>query len=97
MNEPNRGRLWIDNVDSAAVGDINAERDPALICNKPVATGEFLVRRDAALWHPVGAARRPYLIDNCNLVSVNLLGGEQRPIAHADCATNFTMSRLKSL
>ena len=71
MNEPDRRRLWIDNVNSAAVGDINAERDPALICNETIASGEMFVRLDRG-------------IDDCNLVSVNLLGGKQWPIADAE-------------
>jgi hypothetical protein len=83
MNEPNRGRLWIDKINCATVGDMNAERDPALICDETIARGEMFVRLD-----------RP--IDNCNLVTMNLLSREQRPIAHADCATNFAMSCVKS-
>ena len=83
MNEPHCRRLWIDKIDCATVGDMNAERDPALICNETIASGEMFVGLDRC-------------IDNCNLVPVNLLSGEQRPIADADSATNFAMSRLKS-
>ena len=63
MNEPDRGRLWIDNVNSAAVGNVNAQRDAALICNETVAPGEMFVGLDRC-------------IDNCNLIPVNLLSRE---------------------
>jgi len=33
--QDDRGRVWIDNVDRAAVSDMNAEREPRLICNEP--------------------------------------------------------------
>ncbi len=83
MNEPDRGRIWIDKINCATVGDMNAERDPSLICDETIAPGEMFARLDRS-------------IDNCNLVPVNLLSREQRPIADADCATNFAMSCIKS-
>jgi hypothetical protein len=62
---------------------MNAERDPGLICNETIAPREIFVRLDQ-------------YIDNCNLVPVNLFGGEQRPIAHANCAPDFPMRRFES-
>jgi hypothetical protein len=37
------------------------------------------------------------MIDGCDLVSVNLLSSEQRPIAHADCVADFAMGRIEPL
>ena len=62
---------------------MNAEREPCLICNDAVATGEMFVRLDR-------------YVDNCNLVPMNLFGGEQRPITHANCAPDFPMRRFES-
>jgi hypothetical protein len=83
MHQTDGWRFWIDNVNRATVGDVNAHRDPGLICNESIAPGEMFVRIDRC-------------IDNCNLVSVNLLGGEQPPTADANCVANFAMSCLKS-
>src|SRR6266550_4673918 len=83
MNEPDGGRIWIDKINCATVSDMNAERDPALFCNETIAPGEMFVRLD-------------WSIDNCNLVPVDLLSCEQRPITDADCVTNFAMSCVKS-
>src|SRR6476646_10380726 len=80
MHKANRRRFWIYDVNCAAVSDVNAERDAALIGDDSIARGEFAAwrgRRSAA--SAVGAERRPYLIDNCNFISVDLFGGEQRP------------------
>ena len=63
MNETHRRRFWIDNINGAAVGDVNSERDFSLVCNQPVATCEFLI---AIEWR----------IDDCDLVGVKLLSGE---------------------
>ena len=83
MNEPDRGRLWIDNVNRAAVGDMNSECDPGLSCNETIAPREMFVRLDRC-------------IDNFNLVSVNLFGSEQRPTIHPDGAANFAMNCVQS-
>jgi len=75
---------------------VNAKRDMALIRDKAVAASEFAVwwgRRIAA--SVVGAERRPYLIYHCDFVPVNLLRGDQRPFADADCIANFAMGRTK--
>jgi len=84
MEETDSWRVWIDNVNSAAVGDMNAERDTRLICNEAVAAGEVFILVNCS-------------IDNCDLVAVNLFGGEQRPIANANCVSNFPMHCVESL
>ena len=93
MDETNRGRGWIDNINGAAIGDVNAERDSALIGNETVATGEFFVGRRRKIDPPspsFGAA------GNRDSVAVNLFGGEQRPIRNSDFATNFKMRGIKT-
>lgn len=83
MDETDGGRFRIDNVDGTAIGDVNAERDAALICDESVATGEFLVR----CWR---------LIDNRDFVAVDLLGGKQRPFGQTDLAANFAMRSVET-
>jgi hypothetical protein len=98
MHKANRRRFWIHDVNCATVGDVDPEGDAAPIRDKPIARGEFAARdgrRSAA--SAVGAERRPYLIDYSDVVSVNLFGGEQRPIAKAGCLSNFAMRRIESL
>ena len=86
MNDANRRCCWIDDVNCATVGDVNAERDAALIRNKAVAAWEFAVHR---------AAATP--INDYYFVSVNLLSGGQRPIPDSDCVTNFAMRGIEPL
>ena len=43
MHETDSRRFWIDNVNGATVGDVNAQRGPALIGDDAVAAGKFLV------------------------------------------------------
>src|SRR5262249_7573536 len=85
MHKANRRRFWIHNINGATVGDIDAERDTALIRDKPVAVGDFAAHRAAAT-----------AIDNGDVVSVDLLSGEQRPITNTDCVANFPMRGVES-
>jgi hypothetical protein len=84
MDEPNRRCFWIDKVDRAAIGNMNTERDLFLIRDDPIATGEFFVARDR-------------LIDDRDFISVDLLGGEQRPIRHSNFSTRLAMNSIKPL
>src|SRR5262249_13218605 len=80
------GRCFrIDDVNSAAVRDVNAQHDPALIGDDAVAAGEFAARRAAAT-----------AINHCDFVSVNLFCGEQWPVADANCVANFAMCGFES-
>ncbi len=96
MRQTDSRRFWIDNVNGAAIGDVNAERDAPLIGDDAVAAGEFCAGRVGALRRPDAAARRPYL-NNCDFVPVNLFGGKERPIADADCVANFVMRGVEPL
>ena len=83
MDKSDRWRLRIDNVNRAAVGHVNAERDFSLLCDEAIATAELLI----------GSPRH---IDNRNPAAVNLLGSHDREIGHADCAAYFTMRRVQA-
>jgi hypothetical protein len=86
MNQTDRWRLWIDNVNRAAVGNVNAQCDTPLICDEAVAAAKFTAHRTVAT-----------AIDHCDLISVSLFGGEQRPIADADRVADFAMRGLEPL
>src|SRR5262249_14776288 len=86
MDQTNRRRFRIDDIDGAAVGDVNPEHNAALIGDDPVATGQLAARRAAAT-----------ATDHCDFVVVNLFGGKYRPIADADCASNLTMGGLEAV
>ena len=93
MDETDRGRDWIDKVNRAAIGHMNAERDSALIGNEAIATGEFFVERRYKIDPPppsFGAA------GNRDLVAVDLFSGEQRPIRNPDFAANFKMRGIET-
>ena len=87
MHKANRRRFWIYDVNCATVSDVNAERDAALIGDNAIA------RRG------IRGPQRPrlQLIDNGDFVSVDLFGGEQRPIAKAGCVANFPMCGIEPL
>ena len=87
MNQTDSRRFWIDKVNRAAVGDVNAEHDSLLIGDDAIAAGEkFVIAADTAC-----------SIDNCDFISMNLLGGEYGPIADADCIPNFPVRRIEPL
>ena len=86
MHKAGRGRFWIYDINCATVCDVNAERDAALIGDNAIARGEFAARRAAAT-----------AIDYCDFVSMDLFGGEQRPIPKAGCVANFAMCGVEPL
>ena len=93
MDQTNGRRDWIDNVNGATIGDVNAERDSALIGNETVATGEFFVGRR----RKVDPSSLSFdAAGNRDFVAVNLFGGEQRPIRNSDFATNFKMRGIEA-
>ena|SRR6266480_1309836 len=82
MDKTDSWRLWIDDVNRAAIGDVNSKRDTALIRNDAIATGEFFVT-----FH--------WRINQCDFVPVNLFGGKQRPIAESSGIANALMGFFK--
>jgi hypothetical protein len=78
--------LWIENVNSTTVSDVNAQRDTGLIGDDAVAARKVAAHGAAAT-----------TIDDADFVSVNLFGYEKRPTAHADCVANFAMGSIEPL
>lgn len=66
MDEADGQRFWIDNINRATIGYMNAEQSVFLVCDDSVATGKLF-------------ARFNWPIDNRNFVSVNLLRGQEWP------------------
>ena len=65
MHQTDRRRFGVHDVNCATVGDVNAERNTALIGDDGVAAGKFAAHRAAAT-----------AIDHGDFVFVNLFGGE---------------------
>src|SRR5207253_8916643 len=84
MDEANRRHFWIDNVNRAAIGHVNAERDPFLIRDEAVAAGEFFIASDG-------------LIDRRNFVAVNLLRSKKWPISDSNFAPHFAVNGIEPL
>src|SRR2546428_10499 len=82
MHETDCGRFWVDNINRATISDVNAEGEPGLICNNPVAACKLFV---GCNWS----------IDDSNLVAMNLFIRQQRPICDADVAPDFVMNSLE--
>jgi hypothetical protein len=96
MHKTNRRRFWIYDVNRAAIGDVDAECDAALVSDDAIARGEFAVWERSAAFE-VRAERGPYLLDNCNFSTVHLFGREQWPTPKAGCVANFAMCGVKTL
>src|SRR5439155_17384486 len=79
MHKANRRRFWIYDVNCATVSDVNAERDATLVRDDAVAAGKFAAINSAE------DSGRYSGFDNGDVVSVDLFGGEQRPIAKPGC------------
>ena len=78
MHKADRRRCWIYDVNCATVSDINAERDTALIGNNAIAARKFAAHRATAT-----------AIDHGDVISVDLFGGEQRPIRQSRLLAEF--------
>jgi hypothetical protein len=91
MHKANRRCFWINNVNGATVGDVNAERDTALIGDDAIARREFTAINSAEDSGHYSA------VDKSNVVSMDLFCGEQRPIPKAGCVANFPMCGIEQL
>jgi len=91
MHKANRRRFWIYDVNCATVSDVNAKRDATLVRDDAVAAGEFAAINSAE------DSGRYSAIDNGDFISVDLFGGEQRPIAKAGCVANFPVCGIEPL
>jgi hypothetical protein len=83
VHKANCRRCWIDDVNCATIGDVNAERETALIGDNAIARGEFATINSAE------DSGRYSAFDNGNFVSVDLFGGEQRPTPTSSRARDF--------
>ena len=91
MHKADRRRSRIYDVNCATVSDVNAERDATLVREDAVAAGKFAAINSAE------DSGRYSAIDNSDFVSVDLFGGEQRPVPKAGCVTNFPMCGIEPL
>src|SRR5262249_5720074 len=83
MNETDRRRFWIDNVNGAAISHVDPERDLLLIGDQTIVAGELLIAIDRSVYD-----RDP--------VGVNLLNGEQRPISDSNLTAKVAMNHIQS-
>jgi hypothetical protein len=91
MHQADRRRSWIYDVNGATIGNVNAERDTGLIGDEAVARGDFAAINSA------GDSGHYSACDNGDFVSVDLFGGEQRPIADANRVANLPMCGIEPL
>src|SRR5438552_1229612 len=82
MNQTYRRADGVDEINSATIGDINAEANTALICNQAITAVETFVPGDR-------------LTDNTDTLSVYLLRCDERRAAESMSLSNFTMNAVQ--
>src|SRR5436190_3251642 len=82
MHQTYRRVDGVDEINSATIGDINAEANTALICNQAITTLETFVHRDR-------------LMANADTLSVHLLRCDERRAAESMCSSDFTMHAIQ--
>ena len=83
MHQPDRAEALIDQINRAAIGNVNAEANAALICDQAIATFEAFVLRHCA-------------VDKSDAISVNLLRGNKRSGAESMLSSNFPMNAIEA-
>lgn len=83
MHQPDRTEALIDQINRAAIGDVNAETNAALICDQAIAISEAFVLGNCA-------------IDNGAAISMNLLRRNERRGAEAILSSNFPMNAVQT-
>ena len=83
MHQANRGRLRIDHVNGTTICDMDSEKNAWLIRDQAVGPLKLFFR----IWHN---------IDNCNLITMDLLDCDAWPIAQTHLAADFPMGPLQS-
>src|SRR4051812_34329349 len=86
MHKADSSGFRIYDVNRATIGDVNAECDTYLVGDDTVARSEFAAHSGSVT-----------AIDHGNVVPVDLLSGEQRPIADTDRLANLSMGAVESL
>jgi len=82
MHQPNRVTHRIDQINRAAIRDVDAETNAALICNQAITTLKALVSGDG-------------FIDNRHAISMHLLRGNERRRAEAVLGSDFAMNAIQ--
>ena len=82
MHQTNRIADGIDDENGAAIGDINAEANAALICDQAVTTVQTFVLCGR-------------LVDNTNALSVHLLRGNERRTAESVFPSDLPMNTVQ--
>ena len=82
MNETDRATNRIDEINRTAIGNVNAETDPPLISDDPIAIRETFVRRDRH-------------IHDGDLFPMDLLRGDERGRAELMFGANFSMNTVE--
>lgn len=82
MYQTDRIADGIDDENSTAISDINAEANATLVCDQSVTTVETLVSRG-------------WLIDNTDTLSMHLLRGNERRAAEPVCSPDFPMNAVQ--
>lgn len=83
MHQPDRTEALIDQINRAAIGDINTEANVALICDQAIATLEAFVPGNC-------------IIDNSNSITVHLLRRNERRGTESMLPSNFQMNAVQS-
>jgi hypothetical protein len=83
MHQADRSADGVGEINGAAIGDINAEANTALICDQAIATVETF----AVCGH---------LIDKADALSMHLLRGNERRKAESMLPSNFPVNGVQS-
>ena len=83
MHQADRTAHVIDKINGAAIGNVNAETNAALICDQPIATFEAFALRHRA-------------IDNRDAISVDLLRANERRRTESMLRPDFAMNTVQT-
>src|SRR3954469_15013742 len=82
MHEPDCGSVWINDVNCAAIGHVNANRGLPLVGDEAIISSEVLVVCHLA-------------IDHGHPIAVHLMRGQQRPCCHPQTIAGRSMRRIE--
>ena len=81
MHQPNRAPDRIDQISRAAIGDVNAKANAALICDQPIATLEVFVSHRVC--------------DDSDVISMHLLRRDERRGGDAALGSDLAMHAIQ--
>jgi hypothetical protein len=82
MHQSNRTALLVDQINRAAVGNVNAEANAALICDQSITILKAFVRGQR-------------LIDNADITAMHLPRGHERRRTKTIALSNFAMNTIQ--